>query len=372
MDVGLETADYDNNSDIDNDTDIDTDVFEIHNDESEMESVSDSIGLSLEELLNMSQSDIDEFLENTKDIDNLRQLRDEMNPVYIQIDEDNCEITESNDYDTSTGSKLERDKNEQWMSGNNAINDVIEARRDDLRDKGMEDGPEMEAIVMAERMDMLEELRRYIDGEVDSFSSDTFMKSEDSEFIESDVADFSDTPDEVDYEAIYEGLDEYDFDGIDYCIDTERLDTSLDNFQSDTWEQLSLDEKKNSMNELAEYVNEVIEFDKMPEIVYYNNPVDGDYGGYSPGSNTLEVNEYMLLNNEEAADTIAHELWHAYQHQRTLNPQSPKDYQYQYGFDNYIRPEDDFMGYQDQLVEAEARAFAQQFKDRLNMKRREN
>lgn len=78
----------------------------------------------------------------------------------------------------------------------------------------------------------------------------------------------------------------------------------------------------------------------------------------------------MLYDNNEAADTIAHELWHAYQHERAMNPQSAKDYQYQYGFENYIRPDDDFTAYQDQLVEAEARAFAQQFKDRLSTKRR--
>lgn len=79
---------------------------------------------------------------------------------------------------------------------------------------------------------------------------------------------------------------------------------------------------------------------------------------------------HMLYDNNEAADTIAHELWHAYQHERAMNPQSAKDYQYQYGFENYIRPDDDFTAYQDQLVEAEARAFAQQFKDRLSTKRR--
>ena len=124
------------------------------------------------------------------------------------------------------------------------------------------------------------------------------------------------------------------------------------------------------MNGLAEYVEDVIGFENPPKIVYYNNPVDGDYGGYLADRNMLEVNEHMLYENEEAADTIAHELWHAYQHERAKNPTSTKDYLYQYGFDNYVRPEDDFSAYQDQLVEAEARAFAQQFKDRLNLGRR--
>ena len=182
------------------------------------------------------------------------------------------------------------------------------------------------------------------------------------------VADTAEATD-VDYEAVYSGLESYDFDGIDYCSDVDRLDSTLDNFQSGTWENLSIDDQKAAMSDLADYVKDVIGFDNPPQIVYYNNPTDGDYGGYSPSTNTLSVNEHMLYDNNEAADTIAHELWHAYQHERAMNPQSAKDYQYQYGFENYIRPDDDFTAYQDQLVEAEARAFAQQFKDRLCMNR---
>lgn len=184
------------------------------------------------------------------------------------------------------------------------------------------------------------------------------------------IESVSDVPTEIDYDAVYSGLDSYDFDGVDVSTDMERLDSSLENFQSGTWENLSTDEQKAAMSDLADYVKDVIGFENPPDIVYYNNPVDGDYGGYSPGTNTLSVNEYMLYDNNEAADTIAHELWHAYQHERAMNPQSAKDYQYQYGFDNYIRPDDDFTAYQDQLVEAEARAFAQQFKDRLRAKGR--
>ena len=190
------------------------------------------------------------------------------------------------------------------------------------------------------------------------------------EDTQSDAINMSDINSEINYDEVYEGLQNYDFDGIDYQQNVERLDASLDNFQQANWESLNIDEQKDAMNGLAEYVEDIIDFDNPPEIVYYNNPVEGDYGGYSSGTNTLEVNEYMLYNNEEAADTIAHELWHAYQHQCALNPKGAKDYQYQYGFENYIRPEDDFSAYQEQLVESEARAFAQQFKDRLNNMRR--
>lgn len=60
---------------------------------------------------------------------------------------------------------LERDHNEQWEAGTRAIDDTVEAMRDDLRDKGLEDGETMEAIVMEERSKMQDELGRNIEGD---------------------------------------------------------------------------------------------------------------------------------------------------------------------------------------------------------------
>lgn len=357
------------------DNDAVHDVAEVGDDTGEV--VSDlSEGETPNDTMYITQDEFNSIL-GSSDRDALERLRQGVESGNIQV----CSEMGDTSDDIGEGPVLTRDRNELWQLGNNAIENNVEAMRDDLRDKGLEDGPRMEAIVMEQRARMQEELQRNIDGDFSKpyvkpdfdevlangeFSAET-LEVDNPLDVETPVVD---VPTEIDYDAVYGGLDEYDFDGIDYSIDTERLDASLDNFESDTWEHLSIDEQKNAMSDLADYVEEVIGFDNPPEIVYYNNPVEGDYGGYSPSTNTLEVNEYMLYNNEEAADTVAHELWHAYQHQRALNPQSAKDYQYQYGFDNYIRPEDDFSGYQDQLVESEARAFAQQFKDRLNTKGR--
>ena len=345
--------------------------------DAEIESSLDGVS---EEPVHISQSDAEMYLENATDAESLRQLRDGIESGRIQIDADATDT--SGEIEEGPTLTLTRDTNEQWEIGNNAIDNTVEAMRDDLRDKGLEDGPEMESIVMAERARMQDELRRNIEGDF----SDPYVKPDFNEILENrgltpetegiaeniepSPENIQDILENIDYNQAFEGLDSYDFDGINYSDNPERLDASLDSFQSDTWENLSIDEQKDAMNGLAEYVEEVIGFENPPEIVYYNNPVDGDYGGYSAATNTLEVNEHMLYENEEAADTIAHELWHAYQHERAENPTSTKDYLYQYGFDNYVRPEDDFSAYQDQLVEAEARAFAQQFKDRLNLGRR--
>jgi len=166
----------------------------------------------------------------------------------------------------------------------------------------------------------------------------------------------------IDYDAVFGGLDEYDFDGKDYNQSPEQLNSLLDGFTEDNWANMDLDGQKQQITGLFDYVNDVLELENPPNIEYYNEPEEGNYGGFNPVTNTLSINEYMLYDSNEAADTVAHELWHAYQHERAADPHSPKDFLYQAGFDNYIRPSDDFDGYQSQLVEAEARAFADQIK----------
>ena len=142
-------------------------------------------------------------------------------------------------------------------------------------------------------------------------------------------------------------------------------DAVLDNFQQDNWSDLSLDEQKQSMTDLANYVTADIGIENPPEIVFRDDMPDGSYGGYSPDTNTIEINVNMLDDSAEAADTITHEMWHAHQQEVASDPNNPRAGEYQEAFDNYISPEYDFEGYQEQMVEAEARDYAQGFKDRL-------
>ncbi|MDR3183624.1 MAG: hypothetical protein LBT89_12040 [Planctomycetaceae bacterium] len=145
----------------------------------------------------------------------------------------------------------------------------------------------------------------------------------------------------------------------------EQMDAALENFQENNWSDLSQEERKQSMTELADYVADMTGNENPPEIIFRNDMGDGEYGGYNPETNTLEINQNMLDDSAEAADTVAHEMWHAYQHQCALDPASGRGHEYQEGFDNYISPEYDFEGYQNQMVEAEAREFAQGFKNKL-------
>ena len=146
----------------------------------------------------------------------------------------------------------------------------------------------------------------------------------------------------------------------------EQLDAILDNFQEDKWSDLSLDEQKQSMLDLADFVAIDTGNENPPEVVFRDDMEDGSYGGYSPDTNTIEINVNMLDDSREAADTISHEMWHAYQEQAANDPNNPRAEEYQEGFDNYITPDIDFEGYENQMVEAEARDYAQGFKNRLN------
>ena len=143
------------------------------------------------------------------------------------------------------------------------------------------------------------------------------------------------------------------------------VDAILDNFQEDKWSDLSLEEKKQSMTDLANYTISDIGVENPPEIIFRDDMPDGSYGGYSPDTNTIEINTNMLDDSAEAADTITHEMWHAHQQEVANNPSNPRAAEYQEGFDNYISPEYDFEGYENQMVEAEARDYAQGFKGKL-------
>ena len=147
---------------------------------------------------------------------------------------------------------------------------------------------------------------------------------------------------------------------------SEQIDSVLENFKEDNWSDLSLEEQKQSMTDLADCVATDTENENPPEIIFRDDMDDGSFGGYNPETNTIEINENMLDDSKEAADTIAHEMWHAYQQQEASDPTSEKGREYQEGFDNYISPEYDFEGYENQMVEAEAREYAQGFKDKLN------
>ena len=205
------------------------------------------------------------------------------------------------------------------------------------------------------------------------FSTVDGTKIEDAKSFWDDLFSISDEQSsfEVDEAALLSEIfgryeDEFDF---DFEFDDE-LKELLQSFEITSWERVPDAEKRLLIEELVCKISERLGLNETPEIRYFEGS-DGLCGAYSHADNTIEINTKILVSPREVVDTVAHESRHAYQHQKAIKPESWIDYLYRVNFDNYISPiclADGkylfFIDYQDQLVEAEARAFANLFHDK--------
>lgn len=157
--------------------------------------------------------------------------------------------------------------------------------------------------------------------------------------------------------------DEFTFDNFDI---TELSDV-IEKFDEKYWDDLSLEERMDVVNNAVDKISEKLGLNENPEVVFFEDD-PSNCGYYYSGLNMLGINSGELDNPKELINTISHELRHAYQGQHALNPESEMDYKYLANLNNYISPLFTetgecilFTDYQDQLVEAEARAFANMF-----------
>ena len=141
----------------------------------------------------------------------------------------------------------------------------------------------------------------------------------------------------------------------------------LQKIKGSEWAYLDDAEKADTIEALSDKISEMLGLKERPDISYYDADKN-DCGVYNQATHSVELNRSLLNDPDELIDTIAHELRHAYQHQKAMIPESELDLLYRVNFDNYISPLPlgdgkflFFTDYQDQLVEVEARAFAKQF-----------
>lgn len=161
-------------------------------------------------------------------------------------------------------------------------------------------------------------------------------------------------------EAVNEGMDVPG--ETDYFTDETKAEAVLEQFDQNAWEQLTVREQKQAIEQLADYNADILAVEDKPQIIYYNIEDPTDFGGYSEEVNAIYINEYNIGDAEETVDTISHEYRHKYQHERAEKLENERDLEFKESFDNYIRPEDDFAAYRDQLVEADAREYAEAIK----------
>lgn len=158
---------------------------------------------------------------------------------------------------------------------------------------------------------------------------------------------------------------EEDFSFEDF--DIAELSEIISKFDENIWSDLSLEERIDIVKSAVEKISGKLELEEIPEVIYFEDD-PSNCGYYYEGLNMLGINSCELDYPKELLNTISHELRHAYQRQRASNPETEMDYKYLANLNNYISPLFTetgecilFTDYQDQLVEAEARAFANMF-----------
>ena len=155
-----------------------------------------------------------------------------------------------------------------------------------------------------------------------------------------------------------------------FCFDgalSSEIKDILSQFDETDWNKMELSEEV-LIEKFAEQIGKELGMEEIPEIDFYDGP-EGEYGCYIERYNAIGINRNTLDNVKELIDTIAHEMRHGYQKYRADIGETEMDQMYRYGLEHYIAPEYDedgyivnFMDYYDQLMEAEARAFAKQFR----------
>ena len=161
------------------------------------------------------------------------------------------------------------------------------------------------------------------------------------------------------------GRDEADF-IFDFEIDND-IRSLLDRFEPAQWDDLLDEEKVDVIRQFVAVLADRLDLDLVPDVAFFAGP-QTLLGEYSHTDNCVELNTMLLDHPDLLRNVIPHEMRHAYQHQRAGLQETRQDDLYRINFDNYISPVPlpdgkylFFTDYQDQLVEAEARAFASLF-----------
>ena len=153
---------------------------------------------------------------------------------------------------------------------------------------------------------------------------------------------------------------------FDFEID-KGLKSILAKLDSPEWNDLTDTEKVSIVEQFVGILADRLDVEDAPKVVFFDGAPTA-LGAFSPGDNCVKINAALLQHPQLLKEVIPHEMRHAYQHQRAALQETWMDILYLINFDNYISPvwlSDNtclyFTDYQGQLVEAEARAFANLF-----------
>lgn len=176
------------------------------------------------------------------------------------------------------------------------------------------------------------------------------------------------TDEELYKEMLNRSEKEFDFE-VDFDDSVKEI---LSKFQASNWESLDKNERQEVIEDLVNWIGTMLGLENIPDIVILEDNNDS-YGFYNERENYIGINERYLNQGSEVADTVPHEVWHAYQNERAQKQETFQDEIYKFNFEHYIAPEEDesgypvnFNDYYDQYIEVEATAFARRFSEEVS------
>ena len=151
---------------------------------------------------------------------------------------------------------------------------------------------------------------------------------------------------------------------------TDEIDEVLRLFDAQEWDVLDESDKVFISTEFVRLVAKDLGVEEIP-MVSFSDELDAE-AKYSPQENIIYLNNEYVDDPIEIIDSLAHELRHAYQHERAYKMENKEDLLFKLNFDYYISPEIDsegyyinFCDYYNQYVECDARAFANIFMEAI-------
>lgn len=137
----------------------------------------------------------------------------------------------------------------------------------------------------------------------------------------------------------------------------------VDLFNPEIFQQLSVEERYYIVDMLKDKLCEELQLENPPEMIIGELEDESIRGYYDPELNAIIVNASLFQDGMQLCKTIAHEIRHAWQDQRANLPeemQTALDKALKENLENYICPEDNYREYRLQLVEMDARSFAEE------------
>lgn len=150
--------------------------------------------------------------------------------------------------------------------------------------------------------------------------------------------------------------------------DLPSEDEIFPKFTKEYWENLSASEIESLCEELALLISYDLALETFVEIKLIYDTTKNWTGLYNNYQKLIKINIFRLNQYKDPqmgiVNILAHEMRHAYQHQRILQGFDTK---LEYSLNHYIQPEDDFNAYYNQLCEKDARNYGDYWESLLKL-----